>query len=80
MDIGSGEFQTIGTAAKIIAARYGAPDPHVTGQYRQGDVRHAWADVEAAKATLGWKPQYNLEQGIERLSTWIDAQPDVQPY
>jgi dTDP-L-rhamnose 4-epimerase len=80
MDIGSGEFQTIGTAARIIAARYGAPDPHVTGQYRQGDVRHAWADVEAARATLGWKPQYNLEQGIERLSTWIDAQPDVQPY
>lgn len=80
MDIGSGEFQTIGTAARIIAARYGAPEPHVTGQYRQGDVRHAWADVEAARATLGWKPQYNLEQGIERLSAWIDAQPDVQPY
>lgn len=80
MDIGSGEFQTIGTAAQIIAARYGAPQPHVTGQYRQGDVRHAWADVTEAQATLGWKPQYNLEQGIERLGAWIDAQPDVQPY
>lgn len=80
MDIGSGEFQTIGTAARIIAQHYGAPEPHVTGQYRQGDVRHAWADVEDARKTLDWVPQYNLEAGIERLAGWIDAQPDVKPY
>ena len=79
MDIGSGEFQTIGTAAKLIAAHYGAPAPHVTGQYRQGDVRHAWADVSAAREVLGWTPQYSLEQGIDRLATWIDAQPGVKP-
>jgi dTDP-L-rhamnose 4-epimerase len=79
MDIGSGEFQTIGTAAKLIAAHYDAPASHVTGQYRQGDVRHAWADIAAAEKVLGWTPQYSLAQGIERLATWIDAQPDVKP-
>jgi dTDP-L-rhamnose 4-epimerase len=79
MDIGSGEFQTIGTAAKLIAAHYNAPEPHVTGQYRQGDVRHAWADISAAEKVLGWTPQYNLAQGIDRLARWIDAQPDVKP-
>lgn len=79
MDIGSGEFQTIGTAANLIAKHYDAPAPHVTGQYRQGDVRHAWADVTAAEQVLGWTPRYNLAQGIDRLATWIDAQPDVKP-
>ncbi|MGO2541702.1 MAG: NAD-dependent epimerase/dehydratase family protein [Specibacter sp.] len=79
LDIGSGEFQTIGTAAETIAARYGAPAPHVTGQYRQGDVRHAWADISDAKAVLGWEPRYNLQQGIARLADWIDVQPDVKP-
>ncbi|MFQ4147197.1 NAD-dependent epimerase/dehydratase family protein [Arthrobacter sp. LAPM80] len=79
LDIGSGEFQTIGTAAETIAARYAAPAPHVTGQYRQGDVRHAWADISAAKSVLGWAPRYNLEQGIVRLADWIDVQPDVKP-
>jgi dTDP-L-rhamnose 4-epimerase len=79
LDIGSGEFQTIGTAAAIIAGYYGAPEPHVTGQYRQGDVRHAWADVSAANEVLGWTPQYNLEQGISRLAQWIDSQANVQP-
>ncbi|WP_154605775.1 NAD-dependent epimerase/dehydratase family protein [Arthrobacter sp. AQ5-05] len=79
MDIGSGEFQTIGTAAELIAKHYNAPAPHVTGQYRQGDVRHAWADVSDAERVLGWTPQYNLSQGIDLLANWIDAQPDVQP-
>ncbi|POH74607.1 NAD-dependent epimerase/dehydratase family protein [Arthrobacter glacialis] len=79
MDVGSGEFQTIGTAAELIAKHYNAPAPHVTGQYRQGDVRHAWADVSDAERVLGWTPQYNLAQGIDLLANWIDAQPDVQP-
>lgn len=79
VDIGSGETQTIATAASLIARRYGAPEPHVTGQFRNGDVRHAWADIDAAVATLDWRPRYSLEQGIERLATWIDAQPGVEP-
>lgn len=79
LDIGSGEFQTIGTAARLIAKHYGAPEPHVTGQYRQGDVRHAWADISAAERVLGWTPKFDLAQGIDRLANWIDEQPGVQP-
>ena len=79
IDIGSGEFQTIGTAASAIASYYGAPDPHVTGQFREGDVRHAWADVTAAREVLGWTPRYDLAQGVRMLCDWIQQQPDVPP-
>lgn len=79
VDIGSGEFQTIRTAAENIAAYYGAPPPHVTGRYRQGDVRHAWAAVEAARTAFNWTPQYKIDKGIIRLARWIDQQTDVQP-
>ncbi len=74
VDIGAGEHQTIARAAELIAALYGAPAPHVTGQYRQGDVRHAWADVTRAADVLGWAPQLSLEQGVRRLASWVDAQ------
>lgn len=73
VDIGAGEHQTIARAAELIAARYGAPAPHVTGQFREGDVRHAWADVTAAAAVLGWMPEFDLEAGIGRLADWIDG-------
>jgi dTDP-L-rhamnose 4-epimerase len=79
IDVGSGEHQTIARAAQLVAERYGAPAPHVTGQYRQGDVRHAWADVEHARRALGWEPRWTLAEGVERLARWIDAQPDVPP-
>ncbi len=79
LDIGSGEFQTIRTAAELIARAYGAPAPHVTGKYRQGDVRHAWADITAAQDHLGWQPRFSLSQGIDALVAWIATQPGVEP-
>lgn len=77
VDIGSGEHQTIARAAELIAEHYGAPMPHVTGQFREGDVRHAWADVATAAEVLGWRPEYSLREGVEQLSTWIDAQEHI---
>ncbi|MBO3101394.1 NAD-dependent epimerase/dehydratase family protein [Cellulomonas fengjieae] len=77
IDIGSGEHQTIARAAQLIAQRYGAPAPHVTGQYRQGDVRHAWADVTRARELLGWAPDVDLREGIDRLATWVDARAEM---
>jgi len=76
IDIGAGEHQTIARAAELIATRYGAPAPHVSGAFREGDVRHAWADVTWAATALGWEPQFGLAEGIDRLATWIDEQID----
>ncbi len=77
VDIGAGEHQTIAIAAELVAEHYGAPAPHVTGQFRDGDVRHAWADVTRAQQLLGWTPQHDLRSGVTRLAEWIDSRPDV---
>ena len=74
IDIGSGEHQTISDAAALIAQWYGAPEPHVTGQFREGDVRHAWADVTAASEFLNWTPAFDLRSGVDRLARWLDLQ------
>ncbi len=74
IDIGSGEFQTIATAANLIAEHYGAPTPVVTGQFRHGDVRHAWADPTAAQERLGFTARYSLREGVEVLTEWIEGQ------
>ncbi|MCL2848587.1 MAG: NAD-dependent epimerase/dehydratase family protein [Micrococcales bacterium] len=71
LDIGSGEHQTIATVARLVAERYGAPAPQVTGQFREGDVRHAWAETTAARHTLAWSPGTDLATGITDLTTWL---------
>lgn len=71
-DVGTGEPTTILTLAHTIANHYGAPAPHVTGQFREGDVRGAWANTYLTTSELGWQPTVELREGIERLCAWID--------
>lgn len=77
VDIGSGEHQTIALAAQLIAEFYDAPAPHVTGLFRDGDVRHAWADVQRAAEVLGWTPSHSLRDGVKELASWIDQQENI---
>lgn len=73
-DVGSGGVATIARVAEIIADRYNGPKPHVSGQYRHGDVRHASCDVSGTTSTLSWTPHWSLEQGLDALCSWIDGQ------
>ena len=73
-DIGSGVGTTILELAGHIAAYHAAPAPHVTGAYRDGDVRHAECDIAGSLDGLDWKPRWSVEQGIAALQEWISAQ------
>ncbi len=72
-DIGSGRAISIGRAAQLVAAFYGAPSPHISGQYRFGDVRHASCQIETTVAELDWVPRFSLEAGLRRLQHWIET-------
>jgi dTDP-L-rhamnose 4-epimerase len=72
-DIGSGEQTTIHRLANIIADIYRAPAPHINGEFRNGDVRHASCDVTRARADLGWSPKRDLESGVKTLCAWVDS-------
>lgn len=72
-DIGLGERTTIMQIAELIAEHYDAPAPHVNGMFRDGDVRAAWADISDSAASLGWRPEVSVNEGIGRLCEWIDG-------
>ena len=72
-DIGSGTATTVWELANLLAARYGAPSPHVNGKFRHGDVRHAACDITTAREELGWNPRVPLTEGLDRLCAWIEA-------
>ena len=74
VDVGSGVRTTIGDLAREIAAYHSAPEPHVTGQFRDGDVRHASCTVEATLRQLDWQPRVSLRDGVAGLQEWIASE------
>jgi dTDP-L-rhamnose 4-epimerase len=74
LDVGTGKRATVRTIAELIARRYGAPAPFVSGQFRDGDVRHAMSDIGETTRVLPWRPEVPIEDGLNRLCAWIDRQ------
>jgi len=70
-DVGTGVGTTIAALARAIADYHGAPEPHVTGRFRDGDVRHASSDISVTTAELAWAPRFDLTTGVARLQEWI---------
>lgn len=73
-DIGSGENTSILELGRMIARHYGAPEPHINGMYRNGDVRHASCDIARTVREMGWSPKVTVQQGVTRLCHWIETQ------
>lgn len=72
-DVGTGKVTTIHDLASAIARIYDAPAPHVTGQFRNGDVRSATCVIDGTVADLGWSPDWSLDAGLRSLCDWIDS-------
>jgi dTDP-L-rhamnose 4-epimerase len=72
LDIGSGTPVTVLELARLIADMYGAPAPVVTGAFRDGDVRAAFANIGPAEAELGWRPLQPLTEGLRSLFRYIE--------
>ncbi|MFZ1288053.1 MAG: NAD-dependent epimerase/dehydratase family protein [Candidatus Phosphoribacter sp.] len=76
LDVGSGVPTTIHGLATHLALVHAAPAPVVTGQFRDGDIRHGVADLAVTRRELGFEPKTDLATGLSRLQTWIDAQDE----
>ena len=81
LDVGSGEAVTLLDAARLLVAALerGEDALRVTGQFRAGDVRHACADIAAARSALGWEPRVDLRTGIRRLAEWARTEFQRRP-
>jgi dTDP-L-rhamnose 4-epimerase len=72
-DVGSGAPTSIAELGSLIASIYGAPPPQITGQFRNGDIRHAACDITRTKRVLDWSPRWDIEAGVKELCRWIDG-------
>jgi len=75
-NVGSGSSYTVREIADRMATVLDRRhlDPHLTHDYRIGDIRHCFADISLARQRLGYEPRVTLDRGIEQLSDWLSSQ------
>lgn len=77
LDIGSGRPSSLAEVAATMTAIVGGEEPVISGRFRAGDVRSAWADVDDARAALGWQPRTDTEAGLRLLLEWVGRQMEA---
>ena len=75
VNVGTGRSLSVLDVARILAGGLGVNvEPSVLAKFREGDIRHCFADVTRARTLLGYEPTVTLEQGMPELIAWVKAQ------
>ena len=78
LNVGTGRATSVRQVAKLLTEGLGKDlEPEVVGKYREGDIRHCFADISRARKLLGYEPKVTLEQGIPELLGWVREQSAV---
>jgi dTDP-L-rhamnose 4-epimerase len=76
VNVGSGVPTSVMDMAEILRELLSSTSElTVTGNFRAGDIRHCYADLAHAGATLGFKPSLDVRQGLQRFCEWVLTQP-----
>jgi dTDP-L-rhamnose 4-epimerase len=74
-NVGSGSRTSVLKIAELLKTKYNSDIKiKVSGDYRLGDIRHNYADLDKVKSVLGFKPQYKIEKGINEFVEWVENQ------
>jgi dTDP-L-rhamnose 4-epimerase len=75
-NIGTGQSVTVLQLARMLARELGREDVPLSplGEFREGDIRHCFANVSLAKRLLNWEARVPLEEGISELASWAKGQ------
>ncbi|WP_436930027.1 dTDP-glucose 4,6-dehydratase [Halosimplex halobium] len=70
INAGTGEDVSINELAELIASD-GTEIRHVEHHHPQSEVQKLRCDPTKARDLLGWEPEVSLEEGVDRLRTWL---------
>jgi dTDP-L-rhamnose 4-epimerase len=75
-NVGSGKATSVLQVANVLKGLFRSSSSiKVTGQYRIGDIRHNYADINKITHGLGYRPEVDFEQGIRYFVDWVNQQP-----
>ncbi|MGN6250679.1 MAG: UDP-glucose 4-epimerase GalE [Marmoricola sp.] len=80
LNVGTGSGVTVRELLAAFEEVYGAPVPTVEAPPRPGDAVGAYANVDRARAALGWEATESLRDGIATALAWAAKRESVLGY
>ncbi|MDD2759962.1 MAG: NAD-dependent epimerase/dehydratase family protein [Methylomonas sp.] len=75
INVGMGVKTTVEGIAEHLADAFGVQRHLVTtNEYRLGDIRHNFADINRLQTVLGYRPKITLAEGMQRFAEWVNTQ------
>jgi UDP-glucose 4-epimerase len=72
-NVAAGSPASVNEIAAAIGRIVGKPVEKRHAPPRAGDIRDSWADITAARETLGYEPSVDLEDGLRRTAGFLLA-------
>lgn len=77
-NVGTGRATSILEVARTLSRLLGfQKPPTIVNSFREGDIRHCFADISKIKRLLGYKPRVTFEEGMKELVGWVSRQTAV---
>ena len=74
VNVGTGRAVSVLEVSAALSAALGSDvEPDVRQTYRAGDIRHCYADIQLARALLGYEPHVPFEEGMGEFVEWLDG-------
>lgn len=74
-NVGTGVATTVSEVAALLVELYEAEVPiHISGNYRLGDIRHNYADIQKIGKLLSFNPQVQFKDGLKLFTEWVKVQ------
>jgi dTDP-L-rhamnose 4-epimerase len=75
INVGSGRALTVLDLANALIREMDVDvKPRLAYQFREGDIRHCYADITKAQELLGYQPRIMFEDGVGELVEWVRRQ------
>uniref|UniRef100_UPI0040483637 NAD-dependent epimerase/dehydratase family protein n=1 Tax=Algoriphagus sp. TaxID=1872435 RepID=UPI0040483637 len=78
LNVGSGiPVNVLEVAQEIISYLNSQSVIKISGTFREGDIRHNYADLTRIKELLGFEPKWSFKQGLHSFIDWVLLQNDI---
>uniref|UniRef100_UPI004047A9EB NAD-dependent epimerase/dehydratase family protein n=1 Tax=Algoriphagus sp. TaxID=1872435 RepID=UPI004047A9EB len=78
LNVGSGVPTSVFNVAKeIVSYTKSNSKIAISGTFREGDIRHNYADLQNVKKVIDFQPKWDFKSGLHRFIDWVVNENDI---